>query len=101
MPMDAVPTAVAIGPDGAMYVSQLTGFPFPAGGSTIWRIAGDSAPTAFATGLTNVTDLAFAADGSLYAVQLATIGLLSGNLSGSLVRVTPGASSHATVQLQL
>ena len=97
MPMDAVPTAVAIGPDGAMYVSQLTGFPFPAGGSTIWRIAGGSAPTAFATGLTNVTDLAFAADGSLYAVQLATNGLLSGSLSGSLVRVTRGAGSHATV----
>ena len=34
IPMQAVPTAVAEGPDGALYVSQLTGFPFPVGGST-------------------------------------------------------------------
>ena len=67
------------------------------GGSTIWRIAGGSAATAFATGLTHLTDVAFAADGSLSGGQLATNGLLSGSLSGSLVRVTPGASSHATV----
>lgn len=101
IPMDAVPTAVTIGPDHAMYVSQLTGFPFPVGGSTIWRIADGSAPTAFATGLTNVTDLAFAKDGSLYAVQLATNGLLSGNPSGSLVKVTPGAATHETVGADL
>jgi hypothetical protein len=38
LPMDAVPTSVALGPDGALYVSQLTGFPFPVGGhgSTAW-----------------------------------------------------------------
>ena len=38
MPMQAVPTSVVRGPDGAYYVSQLTGFPFPAGGSSIWRV---------------------------------------------------------------
>ena len=36
--MDAVPTAAAKGPDGAIYVSQLTGFPFPKGGASIWRV---------------------------------------------------------------
>jgi hypothetical protein len=38
LPMDAVPTSVALGPDGTLYVSQLTGFPFPVGapGSTAW-----------------------------------------------------------------
>src|SRR4029079_9557893 len=34
--MDAVPTTVAVGPDGAFYVGQLTGFPFPVGGSKIY-----------------------------------------------------------------
>jgi len=29
--MQAVPTSVTVGPDGAFYVSQLTGFPFPSG----------------------------------------------------------------------
>ena len=38
VPMQAVPTGVVRGPDGAIYVSQLTGFPFPIGGARIFRI---------------------------------------------------------------
>ena len=38
-PAESVPTAVAIGPDGAWYVSELKGFPFVKGTSRIWRIA--------------------------------------------------------------
>ena len=37
IPLQAVPTGIARGRDGALYVSQLTGFPFPVGGSSIWR----------------------------------------------------------------
>ena len=37
-PADAVPTDVVVGPDGARYVSQLVGFPFEPGASTIWRV---------------------------------------------------------------
>lgn len=38
MPAEAVPTSVAVGPDGAYYVGELTGFPGPTGMSRIWRI---------------------------------------------------------------
>ena len=38
IPTDAVPTSVVRGPDGAYYVSQLTGFPFEAGDANIWRV---------------------------------------------------------------
>jgi hypothetical protein len=96
IPTDAVPTSVVQGPDGAYYVSQLTGFPFEKGDANIWRIVPGQAPTVFASGLTNVTDLAFAADGSLFAVEIATDGLLVGPI-GSLVKVTPGGSQHQTV----
>src|SRR5436309_4364555 len=34
----SVPTSVAIGLDGAYYVGELTGFPFPTGISRVWRI---------------------------------------------------------------
>ena len=93
---DAVPTAVVQGPDGAYYISQLTGFPFQVGAANIWRVVPGQAPTVFASGLTNVTDLAFAADGTLFAVQIATNGLLNGPI-GSLVKVTPGGSQHQIV----
>lgn len=95
-PMQFVPTSAVRGPDGALYVSQLTGFPFPQGGSTIWRIRSGHAPTAYASGLTNVTDLAFARDGSLYAVEISTAGLLSGDTTGALVRI-PRHGDTATV----
>lgn len=95
MPMQAVPTSVVVGPDDALYVSQLTGFPFPVGGSTIWRVVPGSAPTPYATGLTNVTDLAFNGD-QLYAVQIAAGGLLAGPI-GSLVKVDAGSTSPTTV----
>jgi hypothetical protein len=88
--MDAVPTAAAYGPDGAIYVSQLTGFPFPVGGASIWRVVPGQAPTKYASGLTNVTDLAFGKDGSLYVVQIADTGLLDPSATGSVVRIPAG-----------
>ena len=95
-PADAVPTDVVVGPDGARYVSQLVGFPFEQGSSTIWRVVRGHDPEPYATGLTNVTSLAFAKDGTLYAVELASNGLLTGPV-GALVKVNPGEDSHETV----
>ena len=95
-PADAVPTDVVRGPDGAWYVSQLVGFPFEAGASTIWRVVPGHSPKAYATGLTNVTSLAFDEHGRLYAVELSATGLLS-NGPGDLVRVKPWSSSHRVV----
>ena len=92
----AVPTDVAVGPDGAYYVSQLTGFPFPAGGSTIWRVTRDGAISAYATGLSTVTSLAWK-HGTLYAVQIDDGTFLDGQNVGSLREITPGGSTHEAV----
>lgn len=89
MPMQAVPTSVVRGPDGAWYVSQLTGFPFPANRARIYRVVPGERPTIYARGLTNVTDLAWSR-GRLYAVQIAgEAGLLAaeGLPMGNVVRV--------------
>jgi hypothetical protein len=101
IPLQPVPTGVVRGPDRAYYVSQLTGFPFPAGAANIYRVVPGSAPTVYASGLTNVTDLAFGRDGSLYAVEISKGGLLSEasetDSVGALVKVAPGGSEHAIV----
>jgi hypothetical protein len=96
-PADAVPTDVVQGPDGAWYVSQLVGFPFEPGSSSIWRIVPGHAPQKWATGLTNVTSLAFADDGSLYAVEIAAQGLLNGPV-GALVKVAPHSTAPQVVE---
>lgn len=71
IPMQAVPTTVKEGPDGALYVGQLTGFPFPAGAANVYRVApGGGTPQVFASGFTNIVGLAFDVLGRLYVLQI-------------------------------
>lgn len=92
-PAQAVPTVSTVGPDGALYVGQLTGFPFQQGAASIFRY-GPNGPEIYATGLTNVTDIAFKGN-TLYAVQISDTGIQTG-LTGSLLKVDPGGN-HTTV----
>jgi hypothetical protein len=86
LPAHAVPTSVVVGPDGAYYVGELTGFPFTPGKSRIWRIepgtrhasCGTSpACSVIADDLTAIIDLQFGPDGRLYVAQLDDAGLLA------------------------
>jgi sugar lactone lactonase YvrE len=96
IPMQAVPTSVAVGPDGAYYVGQLTGFPFPVGAANVYRVVPGHAPTVYASGFTNIVDIAFGRDGSLYVLEIAKNSLLSGDPAGALLRV-PKHGGQATV----
>jgi hypothetical protein len=91
IPMQAVPTSVVKGPDGAYYVGQLTGFPFPVGAANVWRVVPGHKPKVFAAGFTNIIDIAFDRHGRLYVLEIATNGLLSAGENelpqGRLVRV--------------
>ncbi|OYD95834.1 ScyE family protein [Nostoc sp. 'Peltigera membranacea cyanobiont' 210A] len=85
--IQAVPTNIAKGPDGAYYISQLTGFPFPEGKAKIYRVGADGQPTVYTDGFTQLTDLDFDAEGNLYALQYANQSLWKGNLDGSLIKI--------------
>jgi hypothetical protein len=92
VPMQAVPTSVVVGPDGALYVGQLTGFPFVEGGANVYRIGRDGQPEVYASGFTNVTGIAFDRHGRLYVVEFASNGILSMDPTGALIRVDPDGS---------
>lgn len=101
IPMQSVPTSVVEGPDGWIYVGELTGFPFPRGGANVYRIAPQGGPAqVFASGFTNITGLAFDARGVLYVLQvgdgLATPGGPPLLPPGKLIRVN-GDGSHSVV----
>jgi hypothetical protein len=94
IPMQAVPTGVVQGPDGAFYVGQLTGFPFVPGAAKVWRVMPGEEPTVYAEGFTNIIDLAFDADGNLYVLELTEGGLLNvtddpATMAGALYKVAP------------
>ena len=83
IPMNAVPTGVVKGPDGALYMSQLTGFPFPVGGANVYRIdPRGGPPTVYASGFTNIIDLDFGKDGTLYVLEMDSDSLLVGPAEG-------------------
>ncbi len=92
----AVPTTVVKGPDGAFYVGQLTGFPFPVGGASVFRVVPGHDPEVFAGGFTNIIDIAFDKRGRLYVLEIATGGLLNTPPdqlpAGRLVRVNRDGS---------
>jgi hypothetical protein len=98
MPMEPVPTSVARGADGAYYVGELTGFPFPVGGAHIHRVVPGKSPTTNAEGFTNVISLAFDGKGNLYVLEIVKDGLRfaeqGGSMTGALIKITPdGARS--------
>lgn len=86
---EAVPTEVVRGPDGALYVSTLTGVPFVDGAAAIWRVAPGAAPTVYEGGFKTITDFDWGPDGSLYVLQYATGPVFFGG-PGLLIRVAPG-----------
>ncbi len=95
-PMQAVPTAVTVGPDGAIYVGELTGFPFPVGGARVYRLAPGQPPEVYVQGLTNIIDIAFDGAGNLYVLEIAKDSLLAPPF-GALKRVSAGGGSIETI----
>jgi hypothetical protein len=88
VPMQAVPTSVVVGPDRQYYVSQLTGFPFPPGGANVYKVnPRTGAVTVFASGFTNIMDLAFGRNGTLYVLEIDHDGLLGGSTDVGLFAV--------------
>jgi hypothetical protein len=96
----SVPTAVAVGPDGAYYIGELTGFPFPAGAANVYRFdPATSALTVAHTGFTNIGDLTFDSSGNLYVLQMSTNGLAAatGSGSGVLIKIDAGTNNRTTI----
>ena len=84
IPMNAVPTGVVKGPDGALYMSQLTGFPFPSGSQRVPDRSADGETSIYASGFTNIMDLDFGKDGTLYVLEMDHDSLLFGTAEGAL-----------------
>ena len=96
--MDAVPTSVVRGPDGALYVGQLTGFPFPLHGARVYRIERGQRPQVYLRRFTNIIDIAFDRAGNLYVMEIAHNSLAAADPKGALIRVKP--NGHRTILLR-
>ncbi len=94
-PMQSVPTAVTEGPDGAIYVGELTGFPFLPGSANVYRLTPRQGPQVYASGFTAIHDIAFGPDGSLYVLEIASDLIACeffGDCNGRLIKVAPNGT---------
>ncbi len=93
----SVPTSVTVGSDGAFYVGELTGFPFQAETAQVYRINATGQPEVYASGFTNITDLAFDQSGGLYVLEYDADGILNGSDAGALIYVSPDGKTRTTI----
>ena len=89
-PRTSVPTAVRMGPDGALYVGEF------ARSAKVWRVVPGQQPAIFARGFTRITGLSFGPDGSLFVAEY---GPSSGGRTprGAIVRLPPGGGARETI----
>jgi hypothetical protein len=87
--MQSVPTTVVEGPDGSLFVGELTGFPFPVGGARVYQVpANGGTPVVLAEGFTNIIDIALDGTGGGYVLEHDADGLLGPGTAGRLVHVS-------------
>ena len=66
---DAVPTSVAVGPDGAYYVSELTGIPFATWNASVYRVVPGEPPSVYIDGFRMMCiDIASDTEWNLYVL---------------------------------
>jgi hypothetical protein len=93
---DSVPTEVVKGPDGALYVSELSGGPFFPDEAKIWRVVPGQAPQPFLEGFTTIVDIDWSCDGrSLYVLQIASGFLMAG--PPQLLKVVPRTNTRTVI----
>ncbi len=87
----AVPTSIALGPDGDYYVGELAEGAGK-GKARVFKVpAAGGAPTVHAKGFTAITGVAFGPDGSLYVTEFAR-NLRKEDARGRVVRIAPDGS---------
>jgi hypothetical protein len=93
----AVPTSLAVGPDGALYVGELGGAAAnDVGDVKVYRIVPGHAPTVFARRLTMIGGIAFDPAGQLLVLEIDTAGINDPSKGlpapGALVRINKDKS---------
>jgi hypothetical protein len=86
----AVPTCLAQGPDGAVYVGQLTGFGNSATAANVYRyVPWNGSLTVWQSGFSTINGCGFGANGDFYVTELDTTGYPpAGPPAGAVIQIS-------------
>ena len=96
--IQSVPTDIVKGADGAYYVCEFSGFPFPEGGAKIYKISVDGEIEVFASGFTQLIDMAFDNEGNLYVLQHMNQSGWKGKSDGALIKIAPNGERTPVIE---
>lgn len=96
----SVPTALAIGSDGAYYVGEFTGVPYPETQARILRIVPGEEPEVYATGFTSINGLEFDSQGNLYVLEYSVNSLFTvpETFASAVTKISPDGSREIIVE---
>jgi sugar lactone lactonase YvrE len=84
---DAVPTCIDRGPDGALYIGQLTGVGNGPTAANVYRWTAQQGLKVWQSGFSAITGCGFGSDGSFYVTEFDTVGFPPTGPSGDVVRI--------------
>ena len=91
----SVPTALAVDSHGGLFAAEFTGYPFPAGGASVFKLDPmTGAASVFAGGFTTITGLTFGPNGQMYVLDDTTNGLGPNPGSAQLFQVDPTSGAR-------
>ncbi len=96
--IQSVPTDVVKGADGAYYICEFSGFPFPEGGAKIYKISANGELEVFADGFTQLIDMTFDAEGNLYVLQHMNQSGWKGNADGALIKISSNGERTTLIE---
>ena len=91
---DAVPTCVAVGPEGSVYIGQITGFGNSATAASVYRYEPwNGSLTVWQGGFSAINGCGFGANGDFYVTELDTTGFPPvGNPDGAVIQISRGGT---------
>jgi hypothetical protein len=96
---ESVPTSITIGPDGAYYVGEFKGMPYPEGDARIYRVEPGKEPEIYAEGFTQIAGLDFDDEGNLYVLEYSVNSVADRNakLTGALIEISPNGARKTLI----
>ena len=91
---DAVPSCLAVGPDGAVYIGQLTGAGNSSTAANVYRyVPWTGSLTVWLSGFSAINGCGFGASGDFYVTEFDTTGFPpSSTPSGDVIQISPGGT---------